>query len=470
MFCIKCGSELPDNVSFCGVCGAKIELDEKVPADTAAQAPAPTETPAQEAVSAASPAQSAPKDEINAFMDSFSQPQAAVAAAQPALEENAQEGKFNSKRNKIIIIAAALLAVASLAFAGVSVMGRSGVSAGLSLAYRYLAEQNYEQAVIEYRKVLKIDPKNVEAYLGLADALTALDRTDEALEALQKGFDITGDNRLLDKIDEIKNLPGEQEIVVVIPEETVEETVADEETVEETVEEAETVPVTEMDIINIGNGAFATRTENGYAIVDERLSTLAPGRYTYISPFWGSAERYVFASTTWNGKDTYSAEDTSFILNESFEAVNQISGVYNVWWSASGSPFIVTLDHNGYHIAKPDGTPLGGFVLGESEIDGSIPAAMVGTLRNDEKYVAGSTGSTIMITDCDVVYGTVYFSVLYTIHTNGEDVIFEHSFTAEYDGNALTYTLVDDFDDDDSISSAVLPVMSGEKYVINVAH
>ena len=113
---------------------------------------------------------------------------------------------FSAKKNIVIILLAALLVLgvgtAITAFA-VTHSASYRVSHGLTLAERYLNEQNYQQAVIEFLNILEIEPKNVDAYLGLADAYIALGDTDKAIEILQEGLDKTGDARIQAKLDEL---------------------------------------------------------------------------------------------------------------------------------------------------------------------------------------------------------------------------------------------------------------------------
>lgn len=49
----------------------------------------------------------------------------------------------------------------------------------IKTAQRYLSEQNYEQAIIEFQRVLAIDPMNVDAYLGMAEAYIGLKELDK---------------------------------------------------------------------------------------------------------------------------------------------------------------------------------------------------------------------------------------------------------------------------------------------------
>ena len=154
MTCKNCGSQIPENENICPKCGALSTAE-----DTN--------------ISAAGAERTVPRG-------------------------------FSPKRNIIIIIITAILLIGSgiTAVALISsYSASSGVSEHLQLAERYLSEQNYEQAVIEFLKVLEIEPMNVDAYLGLADAYIGLGQTDKAIEVLREGLEKTGDERISVKLD-----------------------------------------------------------------------------------------------------------------------------------------------------------------------------------------------------------------------------------------------------------------------------
>ncbi len=113
---------------------------------------------------------------------------------------------FSFKKNIIIIVIAAVLALGiGGTVVGVNAYNSPGsrVSRYLGAAERYLSEMNYEQAVIEFKNILKIEPMNVDAYLGLADAYIGMGDTEKALEVLREGLEKTGDTSLQSKIDEL---------------------------------------------------------------------------------------------------------------------------------------------------------------------------------------------------------------------------------------------------------------------------
>ena len=63
----------------------------------------------------------------------------------------------------------------------------------LSLGERYLSELEYEKAIIAFNKVIQIEPSNMQAYLGLAEAYEELGQKDRAVRTLEKAIIIIED-------------------------------------------------------------------------------------------------------------------------------------------------------------------------------------------------------------------------------------------------------------------------------------
>jgi len=89
---------------------------------------------------------------------------------------------------------AALVLVVGV-FTAISLIGSSeapivqaGTSEQLSLGQKFLIDLEYEKAVAEFNAVIEIEPKNVDAYIGLADAYIGMGDENKAIEALEKGF------------------------------------------------------------------------------------------------------------------------------------------------------------------------------------------------------------------------------------------------------------------------------------------
>ena len=76
----------------------------------------------------------------------------------------------------------------------------------LELGQKYLLEENYDEAVIAFEKAIIIDEKCVIAYIGLADSYVGKGNNDKALEVLERGYKITGEDELNEKyLDMMKN-------------------------------------------------------------------------------------------------------------------------------------------------------------------------------------------------------------------------------------------------------------------------
>ena len=67
--------------------------------------------------------------------------------------------------------------------------GRMVVDRKLKLGKRYLSEMEYDKAVTEFSEVIRIDDKNTEAYVGLADAYTGLGKWSAAVENYDTALD-----------------------------------------------------------------------------------------------------------------------------------------------------------------------------------------------------------------------------------------------------------------------------------------
>lgn len=75
----------------------------------------------------------------------------------------------------------------------------------LDLGPKYLEEMDYEQALVAFNAALKIEPKNVDAYLGIVEVYIRTNEFELALETAKEGYEVTGDERLKEKIDMIES-------------------------------------------------------------------------------------------------------------------------------------------------------------------------------------------------------------------------------------------------------------------------
>ncbi len=112
------------------------------------------------------------------------------------------------KKNHIPLLAAGIAVIVILAAVLIGVLHAGNqtdpLTKQLSLGERYLAEFDYESAILAYEKAIEIDPKSADAYLGMAKALLALGRTGEAVQILAEGYEATGDARLAAMLGELE--------------------------------------------------------------------------------------------------------------------------------------------------------------------------------------------------------------------------------------------------------------------------
>lgn len=221
MFCLKCGEKLFENAKFCLKCGAVIEQPAAAlaDADTQSAAPVAESVPAPAAVSTSieltcpkcgsvMPAGSdmcticgepliepepvttrLPEGPVPHFqtVDRAALMRHTLPDADAASEYTAPK-TADSKRNIIILVVVLAVVIVGAVFAVMAMgSGASGeVSEQLSIAQRCLDEQEYKQAIIEFDKLLEIDPKNIDAYLGLAEAYKAIGDNDNAVKTLER--------------------------------------------------------------------------------------------------------------------------------------------------------------------------------------------------------------------------------------------------------------------------------------------
>lgn len=103
----------------------------------------------------------------------------------------------------IVLISAAVVLVAALAIGAVVYFGGNNaerpLSAAelLSLGEKYLLELNYEQALVQFLKVIEVEPRIPRGYTGAAEAYVGLGDMDSAIAVLRDG---------------LRELPGNEEI------------------------------------------------------------------------------------------------------------------------------------------------------------------------------------------------------------------------------------------------------------------
>ncbi len=75
----------------------------------------------------------------------------------------------------------------------------------IAIAEKYLIEMNYEEAYTYFLEVIEVESMNVRAYLGITDAQIHLGKKEDAIEVLNKGYELTENENLIKIVSAIKN-------------------------------------------------------------------------------------------------------------------------------------------------------------------------------------------------------------------------------------------------------------------------
>lgn len=121
-------------------------------------------------------------------------------------------GTGYNKKIKISLIALiGLLVVIIGAMAFVFVSGKmkeSNYAEAISSAEKYVLQNRYEDAIVEYKKAISVNPKDEEAYLGLAELYLSISDVSKAKAILNKGFAMTNSSEIRKALLYIENDAG----------------------------------------------------------------------------------------------------------------------------------------------------------------------------------------------------------------------------------------------------------------------
>jgi tetratricopeptide (TPR) repeat protein len=127
-----------------------------------------------------------------------------------------------SKTKKILIavIVAVLLIIGVVAFILINKPSTevSIVASHISLAENYLLDLNYEAAIAEYRMAIRIDPKNADYYIALAEVYIEMSDTEAAIEVLEEGLSAVEEadrERIKAVLEELYPKPVETSVTTV---------------------------------------------------------------------------------------------------------------------------------------------------------------------------------------------------------------------------------------------------------------
>ena len=135
------------------------------------------------------------------------------------LKRNENSSKKKHEYGMIIVF---FLLVAIAFTIGLSIYNspENRISRQLDLGQKYLEEQNYEQAVVAFNKVIEIDPMSVEAYLGLANAYVGLGDMDSAIAILEEGYEVTKDENINQMLKDLRQqmITGDFSVLGIVDE------------------------------------------------------------------------------------------------------------------------------------------------------------------------------------------------------------------------------------------------------------
>ena len=117
----------------------------------------------------------------------------------------------NKKKIVGIGIISAIIVMLSSVFIYASVIKPQKYSEYMDLGNKYLLEENYEEAILAFEKVIKIDAKSTEARVGAAKGYIGLNDIDSAVEKLREAqnLDIENEKLLIEILDILKNVDSQ---------------------------------------------------------------------------------------------------------------------------------------------------------------------------------------------------------------------------------------------------------------------
>lgn len=105
-----------------------------------------------------------------------------------------------------VLIGLLVLVIAGIAFAVVSgTMEEDDYMAAITTGKKYLAENDYEQAAVQFQNAISLDPKKEDAYLLLADTYEAEGDTVRAGAVLRSGYKATGSANIQNRLARLEN-------------------------------------------------------------------------------------------------------------------------------------------------------------------------------------------------------------------------------------------------------------------------
>lgn len=104
---------------------------------------------------------------------------------------------LKSKKVTLVFITLLIIVIGIISMITVNSVGEDKkIKEKLELGEKYLTEMKYEEAIVAFEEVISIEPRRMEAYLGLADAYLGLEQQEKAVESLERGIAVIKQEKL----------------------------------------------------------------------------------------------------------------------------------------------------------------------------------------------------------------------------------------------------------------------------------
>ena len=109
--------------------------------------------------------------------------------------------KAKKSKGKLLGIAVLIIIIIAVAIGiGIYNTPTNRINRHLDLGQRYLEEQDYEQALVEFDKAIAIDPKNIDAYIGKAQTYQGMGDIELSIQTLEEAYEKIDSRQIEDSL------------------------------------------------------------------------------------------------------------------------------------------------------------------------------------------------------------------------------------------------------------------------------
>ena len=97
------------------------------------------------------------------------------------------------KSKKVLVVFAIILVIVAVIITAVISIGFSNEARAnrkVKSAEKYVTELNYEDAILAYEEAIKLDPRNMDTYLALAEVYVTMGEPEQAIVVLERGITV----------------------------------------------------------------------------------------------------------------------------------------------------------------------------------------------------------------------------------------------------------------------------------------